>query len=106
MYVKLKHLADIKAKRDLKGISNSYSTPERIDIKKGAVLKVTGTGTRFGDAFCNLSEGKATRHVRSNDERDGTLKEVNIGGTIGLSEGYETAPYSLGRINTEDWEVL
>jgi hypothetical protein len=97
----------IRARRDVRGVSSSYNTPERIDINEGAVLLVPASGTRFGDCFCRLLEGVAIVNCRGIYE--GKKREVQINNNmdvIGLVEGYEAAPYSLGRIDTEVWEVL
>lgn len=97
----------IRAKRDIRGVSDSYNTPERIDIKEGAVLLVPASGTRFGDCFCKLLEGVAILHCRESfGFSNGKTREIGSNDKIGLKEGYETAPYSLGRIDTEVWEVL
>ena len=96
----------IKALEDLTGVSNSYNTPERIDIPEGTVLRVGSSGTRFGDCFCTLLEGAPILHCRGRGI-EGQKKEMQVGSSrIGLSEGYKTAPYSLGQIDLRVWEII
>ena len=94
----------IKALKDTIGVSNSYNTPERIDIEKGTILRCPYSGTRFGDAFATLVSGNSIKHCRGYN--DGEKQVVEVGGTIGLGGGYKTAPYSLGQIDLRVWEII
>ena len=107
MLVRAKKGMLIRAKKDLRGVSNSYNTPERIEIKKGTLLVVPGEGTRFGDCFCKIREGKAIKHCRgyNEGEKREMTPENSSRDVIGLGEGYKTAPYSLGQIDTDFWEI-
>jgi hypothetical protein len=104
-FIQLKGGERIKALENLTGVSNSYSTPERIDIPKGTIIRVGQSGTRFGDCFCTLVEGTPILHCRGHNEGAKIQMQVGASG-IGLSEGYETAPYSLGQLDMRVWEIL
>ena len=54
----------IRAKVDLRGVSNSYNTPERIDIPKGTILRLPNEGTNRGDVFCRVVEGECIVTLR------------------------------------------
>jgi len=86
------------------GVSNSYNTPERIDIEKGTILRCPNSGTRMGDAFATLVSGNSIKHCRGYNE--GEKQVVGVGGTIGLGGGYKAAPYSLGQIDLRVWEII
>jgi len=90
---------------DTIGVSNSYNTPERIDIKKGTILKCGHEGTRFGDAFTNFVSGNAIKHLRGGSY-EGQQREQKDGDTIGLRGGYKSAAYSLGQIDLRVWKIL
>jgi len=100
----------IKALVDTRGVSNSYNTPERIDIKKGTILECPNSGTRMGDAFASLVSGNAVKHCRGYNE--GEKQELKpsvprgIRAIVGLSGGYNSAPYSLGQIDLRVWEII
>lgn len=100
----------LKALRNMKGTSNSYNTPELIDIPKGTVLHAKNEGTRMGDAFTHIIEGECTKHVRHmyDKEVDGTLSTMSPtkDWIVGLRDGYESAPYSLGYIHLDYWEIV
>jgi len=86
------------------GVSNSYNTPERIDIEKGTILRCPNSGTRMGDAFATLVRGNAVKHCRGYNE--GEKQKLKGGDTVGLSGGYKSAPYSLGSIDLRVWEII
>ena len=108
---KLKEGMLIRAKKDLKGVSNSYSTPERIDIPKGTILKVPIEGTRLGDVFCSVVEGECVVHLRSMyRDTNGETKIIRNGdnnNTVGLTEGVKTSyPHDLGTADKTCWEII
>ena len=108
---KLKDGMLIRAKKDLKGVSNSYNTPERIDIPKGTILKVPLEGTRIGDVFCSVVEGECVVHVRSMyRDTNGETRVIRNGDNnnrVGLNEGVKTSyPYDLGVADKTCWEIV
>ena len=103
-FQQLKGGEHIVALKTVKGVSNSYSTPEEIFIKEGAMLQVPHSGTRMGDCFTNLVVGDAVKTCRGHNE--GENKELERGDVVGLSEGYNTAPYSLGQIDLRVWKII
>lgn len=108
---KLKEGMLIRAKKDLKGVSNSYSTPERIDIPKGTILKVPIEGTRLGDVFCSVVEGECVVHLRSMyRDTNGETKIIRNGDNnnrVGLTEGVKTRyPHDLGTADKTCWEII
>lgn len=108
---KLKEGMLIRAKKDLKGVSNSYSTPERIDIPKGTILKVPLEGTRMGDVFCSVVEGECVVHVRSmHRDTNGETRVIRNGDNnnrVGLAEGVKTSyPHDLGTADKTCWEII
>ncbi len=86
------------------GVSNSYNTPEDIDIEKGTILKCPNTGTRMGDVFTTLVSGNAVKHCRGYNK--GEKQAQKHGDIIGLSGGYNSAPYSLGCIDLRVWKII
>jgi hypothetical protein len=86
------------------GVSNSYNTPERIDIEKGTILRCPNSGTRMGHAFATLVRGNAVKYCRGHNE--GEEREQKHGDIIGLSGGYNSAPYSLGCIDLRVWKII
>ena len=103
---KLKSGDLIKAKTNLRGVTNSYNTPERINISKGTILRVPSEGTRMGDVFCTLVEGECTYEQRpiSDGEKTNSMK---IGSKVGLSQGHKSyGPYDLGKIDSTAWEKV
>lgn len=100
----LKGGENIIALVDTKGISNSYSTPEEIIIKKGTMLQCPHGGTRMGDCFTNFVEGHAVKTCRGFNE--GEKQEQKRGDIVGLTGGYKSAPYSLGQIDLRVWKLV
>jgi hypothetical protein len=101
----------IRAKKDLTGTSNSYNTPERIDIPKGSILKLPNGGTNRGDVFCSLVEGQCVVHLRSMyRDTNGETSIINGGDNhrvVGLREGVETRyPCDLGLADKTCWEII
>lgn len=101
----------IRAKKDLGGTSNSYNTPERIDIPKGTILRLPNDGTNRGDVFCSVVEGECIVHVRSMYRNtDGETRVIKGGDThrvVGLYEGVKTRyPYDLGLADKTCWEIV
>ena len=107
----------LKAIIDTVGCSDSYNTPETIDIPKGTIISVPSQGTRMGDVFCELIEGVAFLHSRS-PSTEGQLRELkpktdNDGkpwvDVIGLIPrgGYKMGggPWALGKIDLNVWEI-
>jgi len=93
----------IKAKADLRGVSNSYNTPERIDITKGTVLRVPNSGTNRGDVFCDVVEGECIKHCRGYSEGE----KINVSDSVGLTQGVNTrCPYDLGVADKLFWEIV
>ena len=99
----------IKALVDTRGVSNSYNTPERINIPKGTVLHCPNTGTRMGDCFTTM-DMQPSKDVAPIKEcrgyNEGERQEVKYGGIIGLCGGYNSAPYSLGKIDLRIWKIV
>jgi hypothetical protein len=89
---------------DTNGVSNSYNTPEHIEIKKGTILKCGNEGTRFGDAFTKFVSGNAIKHCRG--YKEGQMQIQQAGDTIGLRGGYNSAAYSLGQIDLRIWKIV
>jgi hypothetical protein len=108
MEKKLTKDVKIKALRQLKGVSSSYSTPERIDIPAGTILKVPSSGTNRGDLFCEIIEGEPIVHCRGyNNDKPRTMSPNSWTDKVGLSEGFNSRyPYDLGVINTDCWEII
>jgi hypothetical protein len=101
----------IRAKIDLRGTSNSYNTPERIDIPKGTILSVPSEGTNRGDVFCRVVEGECIVHCRSMyrepSEPTRAIKGGDIYSRVGLNEGVKTRyPYDLGLADKNFWEIV
>jgi len=101
----------IRAKKDLRGTSNSYNTPERIDIPKGTILKVPLEGTRMGDVFCSVVEGECVVHVRSmyrdTNGETSVIRNGDNNNRVGLNEGVKTrCPYDLGVADKTCWEIV
>lgn len=100
----------IRAKVDLRGTSNSYNTPERIDIPKGTILRVPSEGTNRGDVFCKLIEGECTKTLRGGSYEGQTrvmTPESNKYEVVGLIEGVNTRyPYDLGLADKNYWEIV
>ena len=101
----------IRAKKDLRGVSNSYNTPERIDIPKGTILRLPKDGTNRSDVFCSVVEGECIVHVRSMyRDTDGETRVIKGGDThsvVGLREGNKTSyPYDLGVADKTCWEIV
>mgnify|MGYP003348754579 FL=1 len=98
----------IRAKVDLRGVSNSYNTPERIDIPKGTILRLPSEGTNRGDVFCRVVEGECIVTLRGYYE--GEKRQIKAGDTysvVGLSEGVKTrCPYDLGVADKNSWEIV
>jgi len=105
--IQLKGDERIRAKKNLYGHSSCWSMPERIEISKGTVLKVPKEGTYMGDCFCYLIEGKCIKTTRSMlQSSDGKIIIMETGDTVGLSQGYKSAAYALGKIETDCWEII
>jgi hypothetical protein len=101
----------IRAKKDLKGVSNSYNTPERIDIPMGTILRLPKDGTNRGDVFCSVVEGECVVHVRNMyRDTDGETRVIKGGDTysvVGLYSGHKTRyPYDLGLADKTCWEIV
>ena len=101
----------IRAKKDLRGTSNSYNTPETIDIPKGTILMLPSDGTNRGDVFCHVVEGECIVHVRSTYRDTNGETRVIKGGdkysVVGLREGVNTRyPYDLGLADKTCWEIV
>ena len=101
----------IRAKKDLKGTSNSYNTPETIDIPKGTILRLPSSGTNRGDVFCSVVEGECIVHVRSMYRDTNGETSIIKGGdkysVVGLREGVKTrCPYDLGVADKTCWEIV
>jgi hypothetical protein len=99
----------IRAKVDLRGVSNSYNTPERIDIPKGTIFSLPSEGTNRGDVFCKLVEGECTKTLRGHNE--GQIRVITPDNSkfdvVGLSEGVKTRyPYDLGLADKTCWEIV
>jgi hypothetical protein len=96
----------IVALRDTRGISNSYNTPERIDISEGTMLHVYSDGTNRGDVFTKFVSGKAIKHLRGGSY-EGQQREQVSGDIVGLSgDGHKTRyPYDLGIVDLRVWGV-
>ena len=94
----------IEALVNTRGVSNSYNTPEHIDIKTGTILVCPNTGTRMGDAFARFVQGEAIKDCRGHNE--GEKQEQKRGDVVGLSGGYKSAPYSLGKIDLRIWKIV
>lgn len=95
--IKLVRGMQIKALEDLRGVSNSYNTPERIDISKGTILLIPREGYANGDVFCKIISGECIKTVRPSGEKV-KLRINHSGDVVGLSGGHESAAYGLGRI--------
>ena len=101
----------IRAKVDLKGTSNSYNTPETIDIPKGTILRLPSEGTNRGDVFCKVVEGECIVHVRSMyRDTNGETRVIKADDTysvVGLRVGVKTRyPYHLGSADKNCWEIV
>lgn len=101
----------IRAKKDLKGVSNSYNTPERIEIPMGTILRLPKDGTSRGDVFCSVVEGECVVHVRNMyRDTDGETRVIKGGDThsvVGLFSGHKTRyPYDLGLADKNCWEII
>jgi hypothetical protein len=101
----------IRAKVDLRGVSNSYNTPETISVPKGTILKVPNQGTNRGDVFCSVIEGECIVYCRSMYSDPKELTRVIKGGDthspVGLREGVNTRyPYDLGLADKSFWEIV
>lgn len=93
----------IRAKKDLKGCTNSFNTPETVFIEKGTTLKIPEYGTRMGDVFTTLIDGVATYVSRSPSNKGGHIEAT----TVGLQEGHESNyPQDLGQADIDSWEVV
>ena len=108
-FQQLKGGEHIQALKNVRGVSNSYNTPERINIPKGTIVNCPNSATRMGDCFTTMvqqpSKDKAPiKECRGHNE--GERQEVKYGGIIGLNEGYQTAPYSLGKIDLRIWKII
>jgi len=100
----------IRAKKDLIGVSNSYNTPERIDIPKGVILEIPTQGTDRGDVFCKLIEGKCEKTLRGGSY-EGQISvmtpESNRFEVVGLRQGVDTRyPCDLGLADKNFWEIV
>jgi hypothetical protein len=101
----------IRAKVDLKGTSNSYNTPETIDIPKGTILRLPSDGTNRGDVFCKVVEGECIVHCRHPygyvGEPTRAIKGGDTYSVVGLSVGVKTrCPYDLGLADKNCWEIV
>jgi len=107
LMTKLKGGMIIKSTKPLSGVSDSYNTPERIDIPEGTILKVPSQATRMGDVFCDIVEGEVTVHKRNMYGEDpGPKKTSNC--KVGLIGGYGMGggPHILGSIVNQEWKIL
>jgi hypothetical protein len=98
----------IRAKKDLRGVSNSYNTPERIDILKGTILILPSEGTNRGDVFTTIYEGECIIHLRGLCEGEKKKLDGSCAfSKIGLSEGVKTSyPCDLGMAQKDCWEIF
>lgn len=93
----------IKAIKDTEGRTSSYDYPGKIEIPAGTVLEVPTYGTRKGDVFCKVIEGKPVYHHKNGVSEHSPLNDL----PVGLLEGHGTsAPEDLGVIDTNIWEVV
>jgi hypothetical protein len=110
MKLKLQSFDKIKALQSLTGKSDSYNTPERIDVPEGVILLVPKYGTSRGDVFCTIVAGECILHCRSLETDHLNIektKVLSIGDKVGLHDGHSTRfPEDLGEINNDYWEII
>lgn len=104
----------IRAKKDLRGRSTNWNSPENIDIPKGTIVKVTD-GARNGDVFVTLIEGECITHRRDSDSirKYGATypitpsKHSSINTTLILQEGMNSRhPWDFGIAVKNSWEIV
>ncbi len=87
------------------GLSNSYNTPEKIDIFKGTMLVVTESSSH-GHCFTKFIHGNAVKYLRGRGY-EGQTSEQGLGDKIILNGGHKSrSPYDLGLINLRIWKLV